>query len=41
MQKKKGPRQCCVGRGSLAEGGKDQPPMSELWMREKTDAHID
>ena len=36
-----GPRRCCVGKGSLAERGKGQPPRSELWVCEATGAHVD
>ena len=36
-----GPHQCCVGKGSLAERGRGQLPMSELWMCEEAGAHVD
>ena len=36
-----GPHRRCVGKGSLAERGRGQLPMSELWMNEGAGAHVD
>ena len=35
-----GPHRCCVGKGSLAERGRGQLPMSKLWVCAEEGAHV-
>ena len=35
-----GPHRCCVGKGSLAERGRGQLPMSKLWVCAEAGAHV-